>query len=456
MTDAQKILTIEDFVEFAVRRLGIEKAPELKFASNRDWSVERHSFGQYDPNGNTLTVYINNRNMADVLRTLGHELVHHRQNELGKIQNDSGKTGSEIENEANALAGVLMRDYGRINDTIYEAIIPSLKQIYEAEKSGRIQIYCDMDGVLCDFDSRFEHFYGVPPREYANEKGQKAMEEAVDKVGVTYWSKMPWLKGGKELWNKISKYNPKILTSPGKFIHAREGKLIWIKENLNPQPQDIMFANTGKKFEAIKDKTPQEIRNSMLIDDYYPNLAPWKEIGGIAIMYKSYDQVSAILDKFRLIEAKDITISRTGFNKKAEQFFDKLSPKDVIALRSWTVNLDNPADLIDPELIPRRDARRYIYTAPNITGVSQEFIKSLVGNEPFNVYRAYEKDSPGFGLKSYTISKRIADDFNQYGWKKISTREITYKDVIAVPSIAFKDWEDSGPYLSEYEIVIKA
>jgi hypothetical protein len=302
MTDAQKILTIEDFVEFAVKRLGINKSPELKFVTNRDWAVERHSFGQYDPSDNTLTIYINNRNMADVLRTLGHELVHHRQNELGKIQNDSGKTGSEIENEANALAGVLMRDYGRINDTIYETIIPSLKQIYEAEKSGRIQIYCDMDGVLCDFDSRFEHYYGVPPREYANQKGQKAMEEAVDKVGVVYWSKMPWLKGGQELWNKTSKYNPAILTSPGKFIHAREGKLIWIKENLNPQPREIMFANTGKKFEAIKDKTPQEIRNSMLIDDYYPNLAPWKEIGGIAIMYKSYDQVSAILDKFRLKE----------------------------------------------------------------------------------------------------------------------------------------------------------
>jgi len=302
MTDSQKILTIEDFVEFATKKLGIKNVPELKFVTNRDWAVERHSFGQYNPSDNTLAVYINNRNMADVLRTLGHELVHHKQNELGKIKNGSGKTGSEIENEANALAGVLMRDYGSINDTIYEAVIPSLKQIYEAEKSGRIQIYCDMDGVLCDFDSRFEHFYGVPPREYANEKGQKAMEEAVDKVGVVYWSKMPWLKGGQELWNKISKYNPTILTSPGKFTHAREGKLLWIKENLSPQPANIMFANTGKKFEAIKDKSPQEIRNSMLIDDYYPNLAPWKEIGGIAIMYKSFDQVSAILDKFRITE----------------------------------------------------------------------------------------------------------------------------------------------------------
>jgi hypothetical protein len=38
----------------------------------------------------------------------------------------------------------------------------------------------------------------------------------------------------------------------------------------------------------------------MLIDDYWPNLAPWKEIGGIAIMYKSFEGTSNILDKFRL------------------------------------------------------------------------------------------------------------------------------------------------------------
>lgn len=302
MTDQQRQEIVLDFVEFAKNKLDIKQLPKISFVNKRDWAVKRHSFGQYNNQEKALQVYIGNRNLADVLRTLGHELVHHRQNELGMIKPGSGDTGSEIENQANSLAGVMMRDYGRINDLIYETVIPSLKEIYEAEKSGRIQIYCDMDGVLCDFDSRFEHYYGVPPREYAKEKGQKAMEEAVDKVGIVYWSKMPWLKGGRELWAKISKYDPIILTSPGKFIHARQGKLEWIKENLSPQPKDIMFANTGKKFEAIKDKTPEEIRRSMLIDDYYPNLAPWKEIGGIAITYRSYDQVSAILDKFRLKE----------------------------------------------------------------------------------------------------------------------------------------------------------
>ena len=302
MTNQQRQEIVLDFVEFAKNKLDIKQLPKIQFVNDRKWAVKRHSFGQYNSQDKALQVYIGNRNLADVLRTLGHELVHHRQNELGMIKPGSGDTGSEIENQANSLAGVMMRDYGRVNDLIYETVIPSLKEIYEAEKSGRIQIYCDMDGVLCDFDSRFEHYYGVPPREYAKEKGQKAMEEAVDRVGVVYWSKMPWLKGGRELWAKISKYNPIILTSPGKFIHARQGKLEWIKENLSPQPKDIMFANTGKKFEAIKDKSPQEIRRSMLIDDYYPNLAPWKEIGGISITYRSYDQVSAILDKFRLQE----------------------------------------------------------------------------------------------------------------------------------------------------------
>jgi Zn-dependent peptidase ImmA (M78 family) len=55
-----------------------------------------------------------------VLRSLAHELVHHRQEELGMIEAMSGDTGSEIENEANALAGVLLRDYGKQNVQIYD------------------------------------------------------------------------------------------------------------------------------------------------------------------------------------------------------------------------------------------------------------------------------------------------------------------------------------------------
>jgi len=58
--------------------------------------------------------------MADILRTLAHELVHRKQEEDGRLTPTSGETGSPIEDEANAMAGVLLRNFGKINNGIYE------------------------------------------------------------------------------------------------------------------------------------------------------------------------------------------------------------------------------------------------------------------------------------------------------------------------------------------------
>jgi hypothetical protein len=298
MTPEQRQNIIEEFIQFCKTKLDIDQLPEIQYTNDRDWAVERHSFGQYDPERNALEVYTGNRNLADTLRTLGHELVHHKQNELGKLYVGAGKAGSPIENQANAMAGMLMRDFGNINDLIYESLLPSLKQIYEVENSRGLQIYCDMDGVLCDFDARFEHFYGVLPREYYGEKGSKAFEEAVNKAGIDFWAKMDWMPGGKELWSIIGKYNPYILTSPSKFQYAKEGKAEWIKNNLNPQPKKILFAQTGDKHSMMT----SDPKNSMLIDDYWPNLAPWKALGGIAIMHKDINKTKDILSKFRINE----------------------------------------------------------------------------------------------------------------------------------------------------------
>ena len=58
--------------------------------------------------------------MADILRTLAHELVHRKQDEDERIDYNSGDTGSEIENEANAKAGILLRKFGKQNEKIYQ------------------------------------------------------------------------------------------------------------------------------------------------------------------------------------------------------------------------------------------------------------------------------------------------------------------------------------------------
>ena len=68
------------------------------------------SFGEYG--NNTIKIVIKDRHFMDVARTLCHELVHWKQ-DLENIQLD-GSTGSEIENQANAVAGIVMRKFGRM------------------------------------------------------------------------------------------------------------------------------------------------------------------------------------------------------------------------------------------------------------------------------------------------------------------------------------------------------
>lgn len=113
--------TIGEFIKYACKNLAIQNPPRsLTLSYDTNQVKDRRSFGYFDPNDQKIWVYVKNRNMADILRTLAHELVHHKQNLDGRISYESGKTGSDIENEANAKAGILLRDFGKENDEIYQ------------------------------------------------------------------------------------------------------------------------------------------------------------------------------------------------------------------------------------------------------------------------------------------------------------------------------------------------
>ena len=113
--------TIKRFIKFAIKKLDIKQTPGgLTLSYDNDEAKVRRSFGTFDPNTGKIWLYVKNRNMADLLRTLAHELVHRKQDEDGRIDYNSGETGSEIENEANAQAGILLRDFGKIDKEIYQ------------------------------------------------------------------------------------------------------------------------------------------------------------------------------------------------------------------------------------------------------------------------------------------------------------------------------------------------
>jgi hypothetical protein len=112
--------TVTDFVGFCVKNLGIENTPKIRFKRDPVWSKRNKTFGSYNHDTNELTVSLANRHVMDILRTVAHELTHQRQGEVADVPDHAGETGSRWENEANARAGVLMREYGQLHPEFFD------------------------------------------------------------------------------------------------------------------------------------------------------------------------------------------------------------------------------------------------------------------------------------------------------------------------------------------------
>lgn len=100
---------INHLIKLCQEELGINQIPKINIINDQD-SIEGSSFGEFK--GDSIDVIATNRHPVDVMRTLAHELVHWQQSISGKDIMD-GSTGSEIENEANAKAGIIMRKFGK-------------------------------------------------------------------------------------------------------------------------------------------------------------------------------------------------------------------------------------------------------------------------------------------------------------------------------------------------------
>jgi hypothetical protein len=113
--------SIQHFVEFATKRLKLKENPKISLVAGKEYGNVKSSLGGFDPMTKEIYVATENRLTADILRTLAHEMVHRKQDEMGLVRNPAkdGADGSPIENQAHAVAGILMREYGRINKQIY-------------------------------------------------------------------------------------------------------------------------------------------------------------------------------------------------------------------------------------------------------------------------------------------------------------------------------------------------
>ena len=118
----------EEFINFCLSKLEIsEQKPKIILTKDKGKTT---TFAHYDPNNKEIVVYIKDRNILDVCRSLAHELKHWEQDIKGILNPNSGKTGSPEENEANSFAGIVLRDFGKQHSELYTYLVEN-KQINE-------------------------------------------------------------------------------------------------------------------------------------------------------------------------------------------------------------------------------------------------------------------------------------------------------------------------------------
>jgi len=156
------------------------------------------------------------------------------------------------------------------------------------------RIYCDMYGVLCDFSKGVEKVIGVSIDKWAY--GSKS--EKWDKIKATpkFWHTLPWMPGGKDLWNFISKYKPHILSA---YVEESfdpnciPGKSHWARTNLGIGTNRINLVKRVQKQNYAKVVGQPAI----LIDDYKKNTDQFTDRGGIGILHTSTSNTISELKK---------------------------------------------------------------------------------------------------------------------------------------------------------------
>ena len=273
---------LSDFIDFAAKALELQNIPEIEFSDDKKLAKNMHSLGAYNPSTGKLLVVKGPRLTADILRTLAHELVHRKQDEIEKLGQGDGATGSPIENEANAAAGILLRKFGEYRPEIFE-------QLNEADRSkGDYKIYCDMDGVLVDFE---KGYFDLTGREASYKTNPEEFWKPITDAGVKFWTGLQWMPDGKELWNYIKPYNPELLSAPSREESSKIGKFVWVKRNM--PGTKLLLKSAERKQEYA---TP----NSILIDDRADNIQRWKDAGGVGIHHTSAANTIKQLQKLGL------------------------------------------------------------------------------------------------------------------------------------------------------------
>ena len=110
---------LSEFSKFVVKELGIKNPPAVAVLGKRDGLKTTANY-DYSMDDKVVKIYGRNRLIVDIMRSIAHELTHHKQWEDGKLKVRPPDIGFPIENEANAKAGQFIKLFAKKDPTIYD------------------------------------------------------------------------------------------------------------------------------------------------------------------------------------------------------------------------------------------------------------------------------------------------------------------------------------------------
>jgi hypothetical protein len=280
----------------------------------------------YNPETVEIVLYTEGRHPKDIVRSFSHEMIHHIQNLEGRLGNVATTNTLEddhldkIEQEANLNGTMTFRNW---TDSLNEAIVGNkivcdncgwswnIKDgginLFVCHKCGHdnahlqekkskdpfglnayamelarlreeeteYTIYCDMDGVLVDFDRGYQELTGITTQQ-ADANGTEAFWAPLSKAGAKFWITLDWMSDGKQLWDYIKKYNPILLSAPSREESSKLGKRVWVKRELPGVKLILKYASQKQEYASP---------TSILIDDRQKNIDQWEAAGGIGILH---------------------------------------------------------------------------------------------------------------------------------------------------------------------------
>mmetsp|Transcript_41038 Transcript_41038/g.76324 ORF Transcript_41038/g.76324 Transcript_41038/m.76324 type:complete len:271 (+) Transcript_41038:73-885(+) len=152
----------------------------------------------------------------------------------------------------------------------------------------RWQVYCDLDGVLADFDRGVVERTGNQPKEFSRRR--KMWRRLAPPRTKEFFARLDWMHGGAELWKYLEPLSPAILTGSPSGDWAGPQKVRWCEKNLKLPADRVLVVDAS-------DKALFSHPGAILVDDRAEYRIEWEARGGIFVHFTEAEESIAMVRK---------------------------------------------------------------------------------------------------------------------------------------------------------------